>query len=411
MVRRTLTDKGVHALKPRAARYAFPDPALSGHYVRVQPSGSKSYVAVTLDPRGRQVWTTLGSCDVLGIEEARRRAREVIQRVRDGLPAVEPPANTFEEIAEQWLVRHVRARRLRSEAEITRLLRAHVYPAWKGRALVDIRRSDVAALLDEVEDDHGARQADYVLALVRQITNWYATRSDSYAPPVVKGMRRTSPKERARSRVLTDNELGEVWRAAEANGTFGAFLRLLLLTAQRRRTVAAMRWDDVKSDGTWMIPTLERQKGTGGDLLLPTVALEIIRSQPRIGSNSYVLAGRANSHIGGWSKPKAAFDAQLKGVAPYVLHDLRRSARSLMSRAGVRPDIAERVLGHAIGGVEGVYDRHAYKDEKAGALKRLAALIESIVHARSAAVLPMKLKGKRRKGRAGFVVISLPRRG
>ena len=66
-------------------------------------------------------------------------------------------------------------------------------------------------------------------------------------------------------------------------------------------------------------------------------------------------------------------------IAPWVVHDLRRTARSLMSRAGVRPDIAERVLGHARGGVEAIYDRHRYTVEKGDALLRLAALIETIV--------------------------------
>ena len=70
----------------------------------------------------------------------------------------------------------------------------------------------------------------------------------------------------------------------------------------------------------------------------------------------------------------------MPGFKPWVIHDLRRTARSLMSQAGVRPDIAERVLGHAIAGVEGVYDRHHYNDEKSDALNRLAALMERIIN-------------------------------
>src|SRR5262245_39718322 len=117
-MRKTLSDKGVAALKPRAARYALPDPELRGHYVRVQPSGAKSFVAVTLDPHGKQVWATIGAADVLTIVEARERAREAIKRIKGGQPAFEAPAAkaaTFEEIAEHWLKRHVRAKGLRSE--------------------------------------------------------------------------------------------------------------------------------------------------------------------------------------------------------------------------------------------------------------------------------------------------------
>jgi integrase len=288
---------------------------------------------------------------------------------------------------------------------VTRLLGAHVYPAWGGRDFLGIRRSDVAELLDEVEDDHGARQADYVLAITRGIMNWYASRHDDYVPPIVRGMRRTSPKERARSRVLDDHEIRLIWKQAEANGTFGACIRLLLLTAQRRDKVASMKWADVSLDGTWTIAVEAREKGTAGELVLPKIALDIIREQPQLGNNPYVLAGRGNGHIGGWSKPKAVFDAKvaeaardakLPAIEAWILHDLRRTARSLMARAGVRPDIAERVMGHAIAGVEGIYDRHAYKAEKADALKRLAALIDAIVQPRANVVTLAKRKAKPR---------------
>ena len=381
-MRKTLSDKGVAAIKPRAARYAYADPELRGHYVRVQPSGAKSFVEVTLNPNGKQVWTTIGACDVLAIAEAREKAREAIKRVRAGLPAFEEPPSkpaTFEEVADQWLARHVRPNGLRSEPEVTRLLRVHVYPAWEGRAFLAIRRSDVAALLDEVQDDHGARQADYVLNVVRSVMNWYATRHDDYTPPIVRRMRRQSPHAQARARVLDDDELRAIWRAAEGNGTFGAIVRVCLLTAQRSRKVASMRWQDVTFDGEWSIPASPREKETAGSLVLAEAALAIVKEQPRLGDNPFVFAGRGNGPYRGFSQGKARLDAALPDVAPWVIHDLRRTARSLMSRAGVARDHAERVLGHAIGGVEGVYDRHAYADEKAQALDKLAALIEQIV--------------------------------
>ena len=110
-----------------------------------------------------------------------------------------------------------------------------------------------------------------------------------------------------------------------------------------------------------------------------------------------MLAGRGDGHINGFSKAKRQLDAKLLAMPQWQLHDLRRTARSLLSRAGVRPDIAERVLGHVQPGVAGVYDRHAYTSEKADALRRLAALIDSIVHPREN-VVPMAA-AKRRKRR------------
>lgn len=384
-MRKSLSNKGVAALKPRAARYAFPDPELRGHYVRVQPSGAKSFVTITLSPHGKQVWTTLGACDVLTIDEAREKARKAIKRVLAGLPALEAPLarpDTFEDVAEQWLARHVRINGLRSEKEITRLLRVHVFPAWSDWPFLSIRRSDVAALLDHVQDDHGARQADYVLNVVRSVMNWYATRHDDYTPPIVRGMRRQNPKAQARARILDDTELAAIWKQAEANGTFGAIIQLCLLTAQRRTKVRDMRWHDISVDGEWTIPAEAREKDTAGSLVLSKAALAIIRDRPHLGSNRFVFAGRGDGPYRGFSQAKATFDARLPDVAPWVLHDLRRTARSLLSRAGVRPDIAERVMGHAIAGVEGVYDRHAYRDEKADALRKLTALIENIVNPR-----------------------------
>jgi hypothetical protein len=98
MARKTLSDIDVHA-PPRAARYTHPDPELSGHYVRVQPSGAKAFCAVARNPSGKQIWTTIGATDVMPITQARVRAREVIQRVRDGLSAVEAKAETFAAVA------------------------------------------------------------------------------------------------------------------------------------------------------------------------------------------------------------------------------------------------------------------------------------------------------------------------
>jgi integrase len=123
--------------------------------------------------------------------------------------------------------------------------------------------------------------------------------------------------------------------------------------------------------------------------MLPDVAIAIIRAQPRLGNNPYVFAGLGDGPFNGFSKSKARLDATLpEGTPPWVIHDLRRTARSLMARAGVSSEHAERVMGHAIAGVEGVYDRHSYRSEKADALARLAALIEGIVHPR-ANVLPL----------------------
>jgi integrase len=395
-MRKTLSDKGVAALKPRAQRYVFPDPQLAGHFVRVQPSGARSFVAVTRNPTGKQVWTTIGDTNVISIADAREHAREVIKRVRAGLPAIEPRGETFAVVAANWMKRHVEGNGLRSIREINRLLSSHILPVWGDREFTGIRRSDVAALLDHVEDEHSPRQADLVLAVVRGIMNWFATRHDDYNPPIVRGMGRDKASPRAR--ILDDEELRAIWQATQGAGAFSGIVRLCLLTAQRSRKVASMKWSDITLDGEWSIPREPREKTTAGSLVLPKLALDIIRAQHRIGDNPHVFASPQGDgkSLSGFSKAKRKLDAKLPGVARWQLHDLRRSARSLMSRAGVPTEHSERVLGHAIPGIAAVYDRHSYRDEKAAALAKLARIIEGIINPRENVVA---MTGERRKER------------
>ena len=238
-------------------------------------------------------------------------------------------------------------------------------------------------MLDTVEDKHGKRQADIVLAIVRKIMRWHQARNEGYTCPIVPGMNRYKPKDRQRKRILSDDEIHALWTATDEIGPYGALVKVLLLTGQRRAKVTTMRWSDIV-DGEWRIPTEEREKTNAGTLRLPQVVLDVVTKQPRFVSNPYVFAAAVGSGpLSSFDRRKAELDAkmreQLPDMEPWVLHDLRRSAKSLMARAGVRPDISERVLGHAISGVEAVYDRHTYGDEKADALAKLAALISRIV--------------------------------
>jgi integrase len=390
-----MSDKGVAALKPRASRYAKPDPELRGHWIRVQPSGAKSFCAVTRNPDGKQLWTTIGPTDSMSIEAAREKARAMLTRVRAGLPAVEARGETLDSVIDNWLKRYVDKQGLRSRDKIIDVLDRHISTDFRAREFIAICRSDITALLDEIEDDHGARQADYVLAIIRTIMNWFATRHDDYNVPLVRGMGRREKK--GRDRILTDDELRAVWKAAEANGTFGALVRMLLLTAQRLDKVNTMKWTDISpmkwpsnTPPVWEIATELREKENAGALQLPQAALAILDELPRYAENPYVFAGQGNKPICRSGSYKKNFDAKLpKDMERWTLHDLRRTARSLMSRAGVSSEHAERVMGHAIGGVEGVYDRYRYADEKAEALQKLANLIDGIVHN----VVPMR--GKR----------------
>jgi integrase len=389
-MRKTLSDKGVAALKPRAERYAYSDPELTGHWVRIHPSGARAYYAVGRTPSGKQVWHQTGDASVVSITESRERTRVILNRIKIGLPAVEPQGESFAATVESWLKRHVDANGLRSAREIRRLLQAHVLPAWGERPFLGIRRGDVASLLDDVEDNHSPRQADQVLTIIRAMMSWFAARHDDYVPVVVAGMRRQSPHAQRRARILSDDEIGKLWKAADAAGPFGGIVQTLLLTGQRRSKVVRMKWTEIDGD-VWKLPLEPREKGNGESLKLPPSALAIIKRQPRFAAHDFVFPGRKGPLIGIDNLRRKL--AERSGVTGWSIHDLRRTARSLMSRAGIPAEHAERVLGHAIGGVEGTYDRHSYLDEKAHALAKLANLIGDIVHPRDKVIA---LRGKRR---------------
>src|SRR5262249_28654487 len=162
-------------------------------------------------------------------------------------------------------------------------------------------------------------------------------------------------------RVLSDEELRAVWRAAEKQGgPWGAFLRFLLLTATRRNEARFMRRAEVSGD-TWVIPA-ERYK-TKRELVLPLsgAAQAVLATVPTIGKGELVFTNDGRRPIGGLTELKRSFDKTC-GVSGWTIHDLRRTARTLLSRAGIDREVKERCLGHVPGGMVGTYDRHAYRD-------------------------------------------------
>jgi integrase len=186
-------------------------------------------------------------------------------------------------------------------------------------------------------------------------------------------MRRTKPAERARSRSLGDDEIRIVW--GSLTDTYGTAVKVLLLTAQRRGDVFGMRWSEIYGD-VWTIPA-ERYK-TKRDQVVPLSAT-VLKLLPSKGRFDHVFATRQDVPLTNTSKPKRELDSRAV-IAPWRLHDLRRTGRSLMSRAGISSDVAERVLGHAPPGIVATYDRHDYIDEKRRALEALGTLVDRIIN-------------------------------
>lgn len=417
-MRRNLTAKAIEALKPApgGGRYDVADGIVPGFGVRVTDKGKKSYILTARFPgSSNPTRRTIADIGAMELSKARDVARAWLSQIAAGL---DPQAErerarqeaatrtlTFADVAEQFMAQHVRRNALRSGDEIDRLLKKDVLPVWRDREFVSIRRGDVARLLDGIEA-RAPVHADHVLAILSKLFNWYMAREENYLSPVVRGMRRTAPKDHARSRALTDDEIRVFWAASGEAGAYGAFLRIALLTAQRRAKVVGMKWSDIDDEGIWTIPAEPREKTNAGSLKLSKLALSIFEELHRWEDCDYVFAGRGKVPINGMSKAKKTLDAAITKaaeapVANWTVHDLRRTARSLMSRAGVRPDVSERVLGHAIPGVEGVYDRYSYNPEKADALAKLADLVTRIVEGESKAAEVIRLPRAEHASRPG----------
>jgi integrase len=362
----------------------------------VSSGGTKAFRALTYR-NGKPHSIKLGTYPHTSVKDAWTKAREYFENPKQFEAKAE--TGTFKDIAEQWIKRHVDESKLRSKREIKRCLKVYVYPKWGDRKFLEIRRPEVNELLDGIVDHHGRSQADAVLAIVRGICNWYAAnRSEHYVSPIVAKMKRDKrkPKQKARSRFLDDDEIRAVWKAAGLMGTFGALVKVALLTGQRREKVATMKWGDIR-DGVWTITSEEREKGTAGKIKLPQLALDFIQAQPQIAGNPYVFAGRGKTAFNSFSQRKEEFDEKLPPLPAWTLHDLRRTCRKLMTRVRVRPDVAELALGHSIKGIQAVYDDPAeYEPLIDAALQSVANEVERIINPPHGNVLNLERMARRR---------------
>jgi integrase len=145
-----------------------------------------------------------------------------------------------------------------------RVVGRYIVPHIGTADFVRLRRSDIVHLLDKIEDNHGADQADRVLDTLRSIAGWVQSRDDSYVPPFVRGMRRVPAHLHQRSRILSDDELRTVWCAADNARILGDIIKLLLLTGQRCKKIFKLKWTDIDADFVWTVPQAANEKGAGG---------------------------------------------------------------------------------------------------------------------------------------------------
>lgn len=378
-------------------------------------------------------------CDDL--KAVRTAASEIYNLAKAGIDPKRPRVSgNFKDQVEDYIEQYVKKRN-RTWEETQRIFDRYVLPEWQGKNVEDIEKSDVTALLNKIGEHRikfDGRRSDNLKrprlrwigttfvaratrAQLSAFFNWYIEHhsTDKFRSPIVPTKTWKAPS--ARKRVLGDDltrdhdELRALWQAAGELGVYGAVIKTALLTAQRFHIVSTMRRAHLKErlrvsgengqSGTWINHVWDATKEDDPEnkqvsvVPLSTLARQIIHGVPitdTANPKDWVFTLNGREPIKGWSKLKDRLDANIlrhlrqqaveRGdnpnevqLKPWQHRDLRRTARTLMAQAGVSRDIAEHCLGHKIGGVEGVYDRHGYLPEKQEAFEKLAALVEKIV--------------------------------
>ena len=210
------------------------------------------------------------------------------------------------------------------------------------------------------------------------------------------GVKRPSSGKRGQ-RVLDNGEIAKFWRACESEKVhpiFGAVFKLLLLTGQRRDEVGEMPWDELQPDGMWDLPGERTKNGYPHKVPLPSLAMEIIESVPRIEGCPFVFSTTGRTPISGWSKVKRELDKAMGNPKPWRLHDLRRTlVTHLIEDLRIPPHVVEQVVNHQSGhrgGVAGIYDKSVLITERKDALLRWSRHIEGLVTGEPAKVVRLR---------------------
>jgi integrase len=395
------------------------DDALAGFGVGVFPTGRKVYVA-QYRQNGRSRRANLGEHGRLTPDEARSLAKKLLGVAETGADPIEArrearAVRTFGDVAEDFLRQHVAAKRKsRTEASYRETLEKHVYPAFKSRRIVDVRRSDMAKLHSAMEATPSA--ANRVLAVVSSVWNWAARREEVAAGAnPAKAIERYP--EQGRERFLTSEELGrlgDVLRKAETTGlgwsvdetkpnskhapkarhrvrTLDPFavaaIRLLILTGARLREILDAQWQHVDIErGVIFLPD---SKTGRKPIYLSATAQSVLASLPCVSGNPHIIAGeREGAPRADLKKPWAAvrMAAGLDGVR---LHDLRHSFASIGAGASMGLPIIGKLLGHSQAATTHRY-AHLDGDPLRRAVNTIGATISAAMDGGKSDIVPFR---------------------
>ncbi len=386
-----LTDRFLASLKPdegKKDRLVF-DTECRGLGVRATAAGTKTFLVQWTDPatltKRREPLGVWGS---ITIDQAREAARARLGDVAKGIDpravrlaqreaAEQAKAEarlTLDALVDDWNTLHLASRRPRYRAEAVRAIK-YAFADYLKRPAVRLAKADVVHVLDGLVKAGRPAIAGRTLAYGRACYAWAEKRGKVACNPF-EGVPIPAGVE-ARERVLTDDEVGRVWKAAtEIPEPFGPLFRLLLLTLARREEVAGMRWTEISPDfSTWTIPSSRMKRGQAHVIALPEAARDALRAVTRIKGQDLVFSTTGKTAVSGFTKAKAALDKAAK-VKDWRLHDFRRTGVSALAAMGFDSIVADKLLAHQpskLSGVGRVYQRHDFATERKAALEAWAA--------------------------------------
>jgi integrase len=375
------------------------DDTVAGFGLRIRTGGQQRWI-YQYDCGQKTKRITLGSPKSMTTARARAAAAELQARVRLGQDPAGDKAEsrirsdeTFEAILRTYLARQRGQLKPLSYGQKERHLLRNCRP-FHTLPLVKIDRRTVAAKLAKVTAKSGPYESNRTRASLSAFFTWCISEGYVDANPVI-GTNRND--EITRDRVLTNDELKVIWAATDDEGDYSAIVRLLLLTGCRAAECGSVSWAEIV-DGRIVLPAARTKNARDHVVPLSAPAQTILEARPRMLDSDFVF-GRARSGRGltGWSSCKTRLDARIKAagveIAPWRIHDCRRTVATGMAELGVLPHIIEAVLNHVSGhkrGVAGVYNRATYENEKRAALILWADHLMHVVVGEARKVVPLR---------------------
>jgi integrase len=317
----------------------------------------------------------LGDVEVRPLDAALAEAKQILGKVAGGgdpqgeLRAEQQRQNgvgTFKAIVDLYLATKQREVRPNTYRELERYL-TKAFKPLHATPVDQIVRRDVATRLTKIAAEVSPATAARARDALSAMFTWAMGEGLAESNPVVGTNAPKAPK--SRDRVLSDQELAAIWRAA-GDDQFGKIVKLLITLGQRRAEIGGMKWPEIGTDGIWRLPPERTKNGHGHALPLMPMALDIIATVPQIEGRDN-LFGAHGGRFTDWGR-KVDLDTRLATqVAPWRLHDIRRSVATGMADIGIAPHIIEVVLNHRSGhkaGIAGVYNKSSYVREVRAAL-------------------------------------------